>query len=293
MENNLYFSGAKRLSCLPMGKNIGQQDGAIYNDIIFRFSSKGHGSVFRFPTMEKLTPFMLDKLDVLIPHSNSVCFGTQFYREGDLFPLLYSNIYNNYPTAAEKEGMCCVYRILPVEDTFCAQLVQVLKIDFVRDGDIWYSQNRKDVRPFGNFAVDAVTNKLHVFVARDETQTTRFFRFALPDANQGEMDEALGVPVFRLTREMIEQQFETPYMHYMQGACCHDGIVYSVEGFTYPKSQQIPTLRVIDTNRKMEVFTADLTQHGLLQEPEFIDVYNGKVYYSDNAGAAFQFLFQD
>ena len=291
MEHPLYFSGANTLSCLPMGSTIGMQDGAIYGGYLFRMSSKGHCCVFRLEGLEKIATFMLDKLDLLIPHSNSVCFGSQFYREGDPFPVLYTNLYNNYPTAMEKEGMCCVYRILVNDGEFSTQLVQVLKVDFAHSSALWYSEDRKDVRPFGNFAVDTAANRLYAFVMRTQTQTTRFFRFPLPDVFAGEQDETLGVPLYRLTEDRIEQQFDTPYMHYMQGAACHKGLIYSVEGFTYPKSQARPALRVIDTAQGKEVLAADLTRYGLLREPEFIEIYDGQVYYSDNSGAMYLLRF--
>jgi hypothetical protein len=239
--------------------------------------------------LAELCTFQLDKLDLLTPHSNSVCFGTQFFRDGDPFPVLYTNLYNNYP--GKKEGMCCVYRILLADGVFSSQLLQVLKVDFVHDGALWYSENQNDIRPYGNFTIDPATNKLYAFVMRDESRVTRFFRFSLPDIFLGEPDPVLGVPVYALTKDRIEQQFDTEYMHYMQGAACHNGLIYSVEGFTYPKSTAIPTLRVVDTQAEAQVFSTDLIRYGLLKEPEFLEVYDGQLYYSDHSGATYLLRF--
>lgn len=282
---SLYFPGATALACLPLGGSLGLQDGAICNGYLFRLSAKGTCYVFRLADMAQVANFQLDKLEQIVPHSNSVFFGTAFYREDDPFPLLYTNLYNNYP--GEKEGVCCVYRIKMEDGVFSSRLVQVLRVDFVKDGTLWCSQTQKDVRPYGNFVADTATGQFYAFVMRDEDRVTRFFRFALPAFSQGAPDEELGVPVYVLTKAHITQQFDTQYMHYMQGAACHEGLIYSVEGFSYPKSKSIPTLRIIDTNRQAQVFSADLTQYGLVEEPEFLEVYEGKLYYADHSGATY------
>ena len=85
-----------------LGKIGGGQDGAIYNGILFRFNHLGHGAAFDLSkagegkVLSPFATFVLDKSDILAPHSNAVFFGTHFYEEGDEFPLLYSNIYNNF-----------------------------------------------------------------------------------------------------------------------------------------------------------------------------------------------------
>ena len=71
------------------------QDGAIYGNFLFRFGGDGVCKVYSMADKNKLSTFILDRIDVLTPHSNSVCFGTEFYEESDEFPLLYSNIYNS------------------------------------------------------------------------------------------------------------------------------------------------------------------------------------------------------
>ena len=96
------------------------QDGAIWGDELFRFDHKGECHVFKLSELgdgeDEPSPsavFVLDRADELAPHSNAVFFGTEYYEEGDEFPLLYSNIYNNYADAEDKLiGVCCVYRLL-------------------------------------------------------------------------------------------------------------------------------------------------------------------------------------
>ena len=96
---------------------VGGQDGAIYKNYLFRFSSKGGCTVYDLTKIEgNMTPiaeFKLDRVDFIVPHSNSVIFGNEFFAEGDEFPLLYSNVYNNYAKTEDKRvGICCVYRLV-------------------------------------------------------------------------------------------------------------------------------------------------------------------------------------
>ena len=67
---------------------VGGQDGAIYKNYLFRFSSKGGCTVYDLTKIEgNMTPiaeFKLDKIDLIVPHSNSVIFGNEFFAEGEL-----------------------------------------------------------------------------------------------------------------------------------------------------------------------------------------------------------------
>ena len=123
---------------------VGGQDGAIYKNYLFRFSSKGGCTVYDLTKIEEnMTPiaeFKLDKSDFIVPHSNSVIFGNEFYSQGDEFPLLYSNVYNNYAKTEDKRvGICCVYRLVREGNTFSTTLVQLIKIGFTVDRGLWRS----------------------------------------------------------------------------------------------------------------------------------------------------------
>ena len=73
------------------------QDGAIWGDLLFRFSSSGDCRVYDLSRdgIPEVGAFRLDRWETLCPHSNSVSFGADYWAEGDEYPLLYSNIYNN------------------------------------------------------------------------------------------------------------------------------------------------------------------------------------------------------
>ena len=96
------------------------QDGAIWDNYLFRFEKNGNAHVYDLSGIgsETATPlpqiaaFRLDRADEIVPHSNAVMFGTEYYAPGDEFPLLYSNIYNNYAKSKDRlTGVCCVYRL--------------------------------------------------------------------------------------------------------------------------------------------------------------------------------------
>ena len=148
------------MKCTYLTKIIGGQDGAIFGEYLFRFEYYGTGCVYRVRDIleaktEKVSPlcsFELDKKDIICPHSNSVSFGKEYYCEGDEFPLLYSNVYNNYSKTDDKRiGVCCVYRIKRTEagaDKFTSELVQVIEVGFVEDATLWKKQPPRYLRQY-------------------------------------------------------------------------------------------------------------------------------------------------
>ena len=278
----LYFEGAKTLKPTCLGQVVKGQDGAIRDGLLYRFTAKGRCFVYDLPGLELLGEFTLDKADLLCPHSNAVFF----WENG----VLYTNIYNNYAKEADRlEGVCCAYRITRDADGFRSQLLQVIRVNFVHT-PLWQSDNGQDVRPYGNFVADG--ESLYAFVMRDETHTTRFFRFPLPPITAGETDATWGVPVVRLKAEDIRQQFDRDYVNFMQGAICHKGLLYSVEGFTYPNERDArPVLRVFDLQKEKQVFCQDLTELGLSNEPELVDVVGDVLYYVNHDGQVYRLDF--
>lgn len=267
----------------------GGQDGAIWGDFLFRFGSKGQCAVYdlRGLSRENAQPvaaFTLDKANKLVPHSNTVFFGTEYAQPGDEFPLLYSNIYNNYAQYPDRmEGICCVYRLWREGGTFKTKLMQLVEVGFVDDHTLWRSESVSDVRPYGNFIIDRQRGLYYAFTMRDEAAATRYFAFRLPGLDAGERDPVYGVNRVVLREEDILTQFDCPYHHYVQGACCHDGKIYSLEGFTDdPKDP--PVLRIIDTDRQCQETLVRMGDYGLTIEPELIDFAGDTCWYCDNSG---------
>ena len=267
----------------------GGQDGAIWGDFLFRFGSEGECAVYdlRGLSRENAQPvaaFTLDKANKLVPHSNTVFFGTEYARPGDEFPLLYSNIYYNYAKYPDRlEGICCVYRLWREDDGFKTKLVQLVEVGFADDRDLWRSESVSDVRPYGNFIIDRQRGLYYAFTMRDEAAATRYFAFRLPRLDAGERDPVYGVNRVVLREEDILTQFDCPYHHYVQGACCHDGKIYSLEGFTNSEENP-PALRIIDTDRECQETLVMMGDFGLTIEPELIDFAGDTCWYCDNSG---------
>lgn len=278
----------------------GRQDGAIFGDFLFSLNHQGLCTVYNIKDLEHnqdgesdiFAEFLLDKNDILIPHSNSVMFGNEFYSEDDEFPLLYTNVYNNYATADNKfKGVCLVYRLHRVDRNFETKLVQMIEIAFVEDENLWKSAGQKeDIRPYGNFTIDKENGIYYAFVMRDNLQSTRFFAFDLPKVSQGEICKEYNVKRVLLKASQIREFFDCDYHHYMQGACCHKGKIYSLEGFT-DSTDNPPAIRIIDTKLKKETFFKKFKDAGTNIEPEMIDYHNDTCYYTDHNGNMYKLIF--
>ena len=264
---------------------IAEQDGAVYDGKLFCLNHKAQCLVYDLTEKKLLGKYMLDKSDVMNPHANAVCFSSTYYVESDRYPLLYVNVYNNYRSAEDRmEGTCCVYRITETDGDFAFQLVQVLRIEFVDNLDLWKSKaDNSDVRPYGNFVVDTDHGELYAFVMRDANRTTRVFRFRLPQLSEGTYSERYGCNVFMLGKGDILDHFDTPYMNYMQGCCYWDSKILSVEGFGAGSNAE-PVLRIIDLRDKAETRVINLAECQLNKEPELIYVDNGITYYAAEDG---------
>jgi hypothetical protein len=242
-----------------------------------------------------LTTFKLDRADELCPHSNTVCFGAEKYAEEDEFPLLYTNLYNSCDGKEDEMwGVCCVYRLQRAGESFKTTLVQIIEIGFAHNAELWCSRRigeGRDMRPFGNFVVDAENGLYHGFVMRDKPHKTRYFTFKLPKLSDGLLDERFGVKRVTLTEGDILSKFDCDYSSYLQGACVHNGLIYSVEGGT--KSYTSPaTLTVVDPKALRQILRLSLIYFGLEMEPEFIYFTANRCIYIDNIGNVFELFIE-
>lgn len=270
----------------------GGQDGAVYGNYLFRFDAVGNCGVYDLKTGGKLSSFRAGSVEKLKIHSNAVCFGKEYFEEGDEFPLLYSNVYNSYQACEERlEGHLGVYRLTRDGVTFSASLVQVIRVGFTEDLSLWKSlPGNGDVRPYGNFTVDAENGILWAFTMRDKEKVTRFFSFPLPKKSDGVFDERFGCNVVTLEKGAMITDFDAPYSNFLQGACFDNGLIYSTEGFSNTPSAPA-VMRVIDVNAKKQAAVLTFREWGMTIEPEFIYVCDGNIYYSDAVGDVFTFEF--
>lgn len=275
----------------------GRQDGAVFGGFLFSFNHKGECTVYETAKLnmngegeaESLAEFVLDKNDMLCPHSNAVTFGNEYYAENDEFPLLYTNVYNNY--SDKLKGACAVYRIQRQNNKFKSTLVQIIEIGFTDDENYWKSGNGfEDVRPYGNFTIDCEKGIYYAFTMRDGADKTRFFAFALPKCENGELWKPYNVKRVILQTSDIKDYFDCEYSHYIQGACCHEGKIYSLEGFTDDINNQ-PALRIIDTEKKKATAFIKFSDFGSNIEPEMIAFEKDTCYYTDHNGKMYNLIF--
>lgn len=284
--------GVTAMKILPIAKIHGGQDGAIWNRLLFRFDSEGRCFVYDLASLQCanggecgcMASFTLDKIETIVPHGNAVVFGNEYYQAGDEFPLLYTNVYNNYGgTDTPLKGVCLAYRLQRNGCEFSTTLVQIIEIGFTENTTYWASAGAGDVRPYGNFVIDREAGMYYAFTMRDGSRTTRYFSFALPKSTDGVIDETLAVKKVVLTVEDIGDYFDCDYHKFLQGAAFHNGKVYSLEGFT-DNRENPPAMRIIDVKGHKQDTVVDLAAAGCTVEPELIDFDGDTCYYGDHLG---------
>ena len=269
------------------------QDGAIFGNLLFRCDHLGNCSVYDLASLfdksgDALSPIAeltLDRAGEITPHGNAVVFGTEYYEEGDEFPLLFNNVYNNYAKAEDRlVGTLCAYRITRCEGGFSSALVGIIRIGFTEDS-VWRSLGVDDVRPYGNFVIDRERGRLYAYVMRDGDRVTRYFSFAIPTVKGAEVDSRFGVGTVTLGREDIIDYFDTPYHNFIQGGVARDGRVYEVEGFN---SEIHPAVRIVDFDERREILHVDFCLQGFDTEAEMIDFLGDRIIYSDAHGVIYE-----
>lgn len=283
-----------------IGRIVKGQDGAIWDHYLFRFKISGACFVYDLNDLhekedgelQEFATFRLDKSDILAPHSNAVMFGNEYYDPTDTYPLLYCNVYNNYKKAEDRrEGLCCVYRLQQNGTAFTATLVQLIQIGFVNDHALWLSEREDgDARPYGNFTIDREKGIYYAFTMRDSYHTTRYFSFSLPRCRDGEMDNMYGVRKVTLTPADILDYFDCDYHHFVQGACTHNGEIYSLEGFTENVNNPA-AFRLISPAEKAQKQCVMLADHNVDVEPELIDFRGDICYFADCYGNLYNIEF--
>ena len=281
------------------GIKSNRQDGAIFGGYLFSFNHKGECTVYEIASLGKVkngeaksfSEFVLDKNEIIVPHSNSVMFGNEYYSNDDEFPLLYTNIYNNCADLPDKlKGVCLVYRLQRKEKSFSSTLVQLIEIGFVENENLWKSSGEKaDVRPYGNFTIDTERGVYYAFTMRDNTNSTRYFSFRLPKVAEGEFCEKYNVKKVILNQSDILDFFDCEYHQYIQGACLKNGRIYSLEGFS-DSVDNPPSLRIIDTIDKKQICLIRFKDYGLNIEPEMIDFEGDTCYYTDHNGNVYNLV---
>ena len=240
----------------------GCQDGCCIGDLLFQFTSSGTFDVYNMKTtlaVETNCQMGLPTENVA-PHCNSVCIGIE--KNASNIPYVYVNAYN---AEGLPMGACYVYSITN-SSGYTAELIQTILIGFT-SSETW--TDGTSTRPYGNFIVDIENGFLYV-ITQPTSNKERVFKFELPQVASGTVT---------LAETDIVDQFDLPWLPYIQGSAINNGRLYQLSGFG--STQQSGTYpgfcHVIDLEREKEVSTIPLDNIGVTSEPELIDVYDNKL----------------
>lgn len=266
-EGTFYYEGEKvvprhKFGATFTGLKMAGQDSAIASDgHIISFTNNGRYKVMSIYGQELKALTDLDNRAVINPHSNCAFFGTEKYDADDIYPIVYTNAYNN---TGLPQGTFYGYRL---KNDLTTTFLQSIRIGFT-DSDLW-TGGGYNTRPYGNFLMDTDNNKLYAYTMIDNLHVTRFFKFSMPSINDGE--EVV------LQESDIEDYFDVDYFYYIQGGCYYNGKIYASCGFTANDCM----LYAVDLNSKS--ITSRVPLGGFVGEPETVFIYNDVLYVSSGA----------
>lgn len=273
-ETNFFYYGKRiELNAHTFGReyllNVGlsgyiQQGGATYGNIHFQFYTGGYCTVWDLETKTRISAFTVGD-GTILPHCNSACFGNEFFKETDPFPVLYINAYND-PSLTK--GTCYVHRIVVNDGVYSTELVQTIRIEFTAD-DMWIS-GPSDSRTYGNFAIDTINGHLYAFTLRDVDKTTRFFKFALPKVADGDLV---------LKKNAIHEWWDLEYMPIIQDCEIHNRKLYIIGG--YGTEETPGYMNVVDLATKRIESIVNFNDNGWFFEPETITFCNDEMIYGN------------
>ncbi len=205
-----------------------------------------------------------------IYHANNCSFGSQKYKDSDLFPLLYvSHRENN-----EKRGVLQVFRVVPMKTQKNKDDYDSLSISLVQT--IYYPE-MTDKNALGSpwTVIDIDNNCMYTYSRNNRGKSAnrgmcRVSKFKIPAARESR-------EIFLNEKDILESyevSFKAPLS---QGACIHKGRMYIAQGVS-PKKYL--WLRVIDLKKKKLLRTIDLKKAGLPSEPEGCFIYDNHLMIS-------------
>lgn len=225
-----------------------------------------------------LKPLMELRGKTDIFHANNSSFGTQKFKESDLFPLLYvSHRENN-----DKRGVLQVYRITPLKRHKDTADYDSLNVSLVQT--IFYPP-MTDENALGSpwTAIDKENNCMYTYSRNnrgkgDNRGICRISKFKIPSV--GEANEVF------LNDEDILESYEVDFMAPLsQGACINNGMMYIAQGVS-PKKYL--WLRIIDLSQRKLVKSINLKNIGFPVEPEGCFIYDNQLMISTAGKSIFK-----
>ena len=237
---------------MPLTGNLSPhpQGGDCWGDYFFQFVN--NNTAVRIYDLDSRTLIQTAKIAqrgfVSSCHCNSVCFGPDFYAEGDEFPLIY--VSTGYASGGYTGSL--VYRITRVDDQFSFTLVQTLK--FPVDKSSWTEFIPTD----DGFGLLCYTSERVIFKVR------------LPKVEEGDLviDRSQALETFQFT----------PQPDWMKSSRNQDRLFYRgklvfVSGVPQSGEASVFVMLNFETLEREKIL--DLKEIGLRNESESIFVWRG------------------
>lgn len=237
---------------MPLSGNLSphSQGGDCWGDYFFQFTN--NNAVVRIYDLDSQTLIQTAKIDqrgfVSSCHCNTVCFGPDFYEEGDEFPLIY--VSTGY--AAKGYTGALVYRIIREEDQFNFTLVQTLR--FPVDQSSWTEFVPAD----DGFAYLCYTTERVIFKVR------------IPKVEEGDViiDRSQAVETFQFT-----PQPDWMATSRNQDRLFYRGKIVYITGVPQSGEASAFVLLNLETLEREKII--DFKEIGLRDEPESVFLWRG------------------
>lgn len=289
VENTLYpyndwLSNSKvKISKYASGIRA-HQSAAAYGDYAFFVTDK-HTHFYMYNLKTKAYVYNLtykgaggtDFLGYTLYHCNQSSFGTDFYEEGDPFPLLYVSQHAKEDRRYFVEG----YRILPVWNDSIGEYSS-FKVELVHT--IYFPpMSTENALGNINMAIDAENKQMYTYSrnnigGEENSWVCKISQFDIPDIHQ---------KVVYLEDSDIKRSFyiDSSAVN-MQGGCIKDGILYIGRGYY---SAGYIYLYAVNLDMEAEVARIDILSKLHHWEPEGCFFYNNHVMLSATGGI-YEFL---
>ena len=253
------------------------QSSACYGDYAVTFTDKmATIRLYNLRTRQLLATVNQTALDSF-HHCNQAFFGTEFYAEGDTFPLVYLTVNNN---GTEAGGYMEAYRIVPTMGTndyssFTIELVQVVTLPIM---------SAENALGNANFVLDSVSGFLYTYSRNNDSADAnygicRITKWPMPRLAQGNV-------TFTDADRLDTWETDTLAAN-MQGAAIGNHLLFIFRGgynFGYTE------IHVFDLVRHDRVALIDLRSDGFTLEPEGAFFWGNTL--CTTTGNLYRFLFR-
>ena len=251
------------------GISVNLQGGDVYNDFYFQFQDK-NANLYVYDVKEKSLAYAISMEAESINHCNNASFSRIFYEEGDEYPLIYvSN--SNTPSYNHVQ----VYRITSIKGSLGVEKVQEIVLPEANETN-------------NLFATDVIMDNYngYMYVASKgiviEDEIGRLIKFRIPDPHN---------KVVCLTEADILDSFKMPFFRCRQGATIVGNKMFFVAGV--PHWGFNPEFLIIDLEKKVPIYIANLKDFGYNKEPESVFLYKGNIFISSNRTGIFKVSLTD